>query len=120
MNLQRVEVPNPVLWWARFLAWRADRTRFLMGLGGPGWYVRLTPNFGIGTPWPARTMRWARIRNHVMVGRGTKRVPRRLVFAWREGLQIVRWVEHPERGVKRWRVERQLLGRDRTIYRKER
>lgn len=126
MTTARLQVPNPVLWasdrWDRFLAWRRERARFLFQLGPRPfrpWYVRITPSLECGTGWPARYMRWARIRNEALIWKGVKLLPRRLVFSWHNGLQIVRWVEHPERGVKRWEVERQLLGRDRTIHRKE-
>lgn len=78
-----------------FKAWRLTRVRFLFQWGGAPdypFYIRLTPNFGIG-------MRWFR-------SDGKKR---RLRIAKHHGVQITSWYG------ARWVVTKQLFGRSTVI-----
>ena len=71
----------------RFLKrWRKAKVRVI---AWRDWYIRWTPNFGIGTPWP-KSKNPSRMR--------------RLRLAWHHGVQIITW-----RGA-RWVVTQQLLG----------
>ncbi len=80
-------------------AWRKERVRawapFLNEKRGDGpdqpfwtrFYIRFTPNFGLGLPWFGRS---------------------RLRIAWHHGVQWVTW-RHD-----RWYVQRQVIGRSRV------
>lgn len=72
------------------MAWRLARVRLFEGRN---FYIRYTPNFGLGIPWfkSRRTHRMRRIR-----------------MAYHHGIQMVEW-----RGA-RWVVSIQIFGKSRV------